>query len=88
MNITPFISKLAHKVRLGALYDKYPSYWNYAIAGGTGVIIQYLVTGLFIALTFPWWAAMALGIFVAWNANYVLNKRWVFNDKPNSPKSK
>ena len=81
-------SRLAHYVdkqtkkhfkfslRLGKLYDWKPSYWNYALVGGVGSILNWLFFVSFRSVLgdLAWW----LGLFIAWNSNYFLSKMWVF----------
>jgi len=66
-------------LRLGKLYDKSPSYWNYALVGGIGSIlnlIAYLITLNVVDYFFAW----LLGLIIAWNFNYFLSKLWVFKE--------
>jgi putative flippase GtrA len=76
--LTPWLSGMAHKLhpKLGELYDWAPSYWNYAIVGGLGILLNW---ALFILLRgflgdIAWW----IGIITAWHSNFLLSKVWVF----------
>lgn len=75
-----FIGSLAFKLHpsIGKLYMRFSDYWNFALVGALGVVWQYLLTWLLLSLNFPWFFAMFIGILVAWNSNYFLNKHWVF----------
>jgi putative flippase GtrA len=81
-DLTPWFSTQAHKIhpKLGELYDWGSQYWNFAMVGAVGVVWQYLITWLLMGVGLPWWFAMAIGIFVAFNSNFVLNKSWVFKN--------
>lgn len=65
---------------LAKLYLWKPVYFNFAIVGAFGILLQYVVTWMLLTLGLPWWAAMFLGIVAAWNSNYILNKNWVFSN--------
>lgn len=64
---------------LARLYGWQPQYFNFALVGAVGVAWQYFFTWLLMGLGFPWWFAMAIGIFIAFQSNYLLNKHWVFS---------
>ena len=78
-DLTPFFSKLAHMLHptVGKLYDWQPAYWNYAFVGGLGMIINWTVWMLLGMGQIAWW----IGIFMAWNFNYLFSRYWVFRYK-------
>ena len=76
---------------LKKLYNWRPQYWNFALVGAVGVVLQYIITAVLMGVGLPWFLAMGIGIFAAFNSNYFFNKTWVFNskdDKHNSSKPK
>lgn len=63
---------MAHKLNpsLGKLYLRFWNPINYAIIGGTGVLINYAVFAILIP-SFPWWYTNAIAIAVAWFFNWI-----------------
>jgi len=60
------------KRNLGEFYKKFWNPINYAIIGGIGVGINYLVFVLLIS-SFPWYITNALAILTAWTWNWSMS---------------
>ncbi len=81
-DISRYLAKIPRVgVTLAKVYEWQPRYFNFALVGATGVVIQYLFTWMLMNVGVPWFLAMAVGIFAAFNSNYWFNKVWVFAQK-------
>jgi len=81
------ISKLAYKLnpKIGKLYDNLWNPINYALVGGIGVLINYLIW-FFLQASFPWWITNAFAIGSAWLFNWSMSVGpfgwlWGFREK-------
>lgn len=75
--ITPWISGLLGRIpRAGAwLQRRYLQFWNpvnYALVGGIGVAINFIVWALLIG-RLPWFLTNALAIITAWSWNWAMS---------------
>ena len=83
--IRGLIWRAANRIKLGSLYVRLWNPVNYAIVGGIGVIINYIVNGVMLSYL-AWYFSNALAILTAfvWNwANSVgpLGHYWGFPQK-------
>lgn len=67
------------------IYEKLWNPLNYAIVGGIGVVINFVIMALLISV-FPWWAANAVAILTAWTWNWAnsvgpMGYLWGFKEK-------
>lgn len=56
----------------GKMYEQFYNPINYAIVGGIGVLINYLMFALLIGV-FPWWITNILAILTAWTWNWSMS---------------
>jgi putative flippase GtrA len=72
--------------QLATVYLKLVNPVNYALVGGIGVVINFLVFYLLIG-TLPWWVTNFLAILVAWSWNWSMSVGpwgwlWGFKKRP------
>lgn len=95
--IKGFIESLLKGPKNKWILDLYVRFWNpvnYAIVGGFGVIINYVVWAGLMIIGWPWFVINALAILAAWSWNWSnsvgpFGYLWGFqkNDKHNRAKS-
>lgn len=71
--IKELIESLLKGPKTKFLLDLYVRFWNpvnYAIVGGFGVIINYVVWALTLSAGLPWFLNNALAILAAWSWNW------------------
>ena len=71
-----YMASLIHKgfckIGYGELYERFWNPLNYAIIGGIGMLINWLVCISLIG-SFPWWITSALGILTGWMWNWSMS---------------
>jgi len=88
-----YMSKLLYglfkEAKQPKIYERLWNPMNYAIIGGIGVVINYLVW-LLLQPMFVWWVTNALAILIAWTWNWSnsvgpLGFLWGFKEKGEKP---